>query len=84
MVWREPPIRHFGLRLANALEIDVNEICSASPFSGDMSVADVYPALPSGLNEALDTTRIKTHLTNSLYPLMKLFGKKVCLMWIGC
>ena len=66
----------FGLRLANALEIDVNEICSASPFSGDVSAEDVYPALPSGLNEALDTTRIKTYLTNSLYPLMYLFGKK--------
>ena len=24
----------FALRLANALDIDVNEICSASPFSG--------------------------------------------------
>lgn len=66
----------FGLRLANALEVDVNEICSSSPFSGDMTEESAYPALPSGLNEALDASRIKTYLTNSLYPLMHLFGKK--------
>ena len=41
-----------------------------------MSAEEVYPELPSRLNEALDTSRIKTYLTNSLYPLMKLFGKK--------
>ena len=29
----------FALRLANALDIDVNEICSASPFSGVYGVA---------------------------------------------
>lgn len=66
----------FGLRLANALEIDVNEICSASPFSGDLTTEESYPPLPSGLNEALDSNRIKTYLKNSLYPLMNLFGKK--------
>ena len=68
-------IRYNSVAL-DALEIDVNEICSVSPFSGDMSAESVYPELPSGLNEALDTSRIKTYLTNSLHPLMNLFGKK--------
>lgn len=65
----------FALRLANALEIDVNEICTASPFSGTIKEEEIYPALPSGLNGALDSSRVKTYLKNSLYPLMHLFGK---------
>ncbi len=54
----------FALRLANELEIDVNEICAASPFSGAITEEEIYPTLPDGLN-----------LKNSLYPLMYLFGK---------
>ena len=65
----------FALRLANALEIDVNEICSASPFSGAITEEEIYPTLPDGLNGALDSSRIKTYLKYSLYPLMHLFGK---------
>ncbi len=77
IIQKDTNIRYdFGLRLANALEIDVDEICSSSPFSKDISTKDFYPELPSGLNEALDASRIKTYLTNSLYPLMNLFGKK--------
>lgn len=51
----------FALRLTNALEIDVNEICSASPFSGAIIEEEIYPALPDGLNGALDTSRVKTY-----------------------
>lgn len=65
----------FALRLANALDIDVNEICSTSPFSNSASNLDTLPELPSGLNAALDSSRIKTYLKYSLYPLMNLFGK---------
>lgn len=65
----------FALRLANALDIDVNEICSTSPFSGKMIPLETLPDFPSGINEALDSSRIKTYLKNSLYPLMALFGK---------
>ena len=65
----------FALRLANALDIDVNEICSTSPFSGKMMPLETLPDFPSGINEALDSSRIKTYLKNSLYPLMALFGK---------
>ena len=48
----------FALRLANALEIDVNEICSASPFSGVITEEEIYPTLPDGLNGALDSCNI--------------------------
>ena len=54
---------------------DVNEICSASPFSGAITEEEIYPTLPDGLNGALDASRVKTYLKNSLYPLMYLFGK---------
>lgn len=65
----------FALRLANELEIDVNEICSAVPFSGELKEKEIYPTLPNGLNGALDSSRVKTYLKNSMYPLMHLFGK---------
>ena len=58
----------FALRLANELEIDVNEICAASPFSGTITEEEIYPTLPDGLNGALDGNRIKVYLKNSLYP----------------
>ena len=44
----------FALRLANELEIDVNEICAASPFSGAITEEEIYPTLPDRLNGALD------------------------------
>ena len=31
----------FALRLANELEIDVNEICAASPFSGTITEEEI-------------------------------------------
>ena len=66
----------FALRLANELQIDVNEICSASPCSGTIKEEEIYPTLPDGLNGALDArSRVKTYLKNSMYPLMYLFGK---------
>ena len=65
----------FALRLANELQIDVNEICSASPFSDTIKEEEIYPTLPDGLNGALDASRVKTYLKNSMYPLMYLFGK---------
>lgn len=46
----------FALRLANELEIDVNEICAASPFSGAITEEEIYPTLPDGLKGALQVT----------------------------
>ena len=65
----------FALRLANELEIDVNEICQAAPFSGELKEDEIYPTLPKSLGGILDASRVKTYLKNSLYPLMFLFGK---------
>ena len=65
----------FALRLANELQIDVNEIWYASPFSDTIKEEEIYPTLPDGLNGALDASRVKTYLKNSMYPLMYLFGK---------
>lgn len=64
----------FALQLANELEIDVNKICTVSPFS-DAIIEEIHLTLPDGLNGALDGNRIKVYLKNSLYPLMYLFGK---------
>lgn len=46
-----------------------------SPFSGTLKENEIYPTLPFGLNGALDSSRVKTYLKYSLYPLMHLFGK---------
>ena len=61
--------------LNSLIDSPVNEICSASPFSGAITEEEIYPTLPDGLNGALDSSRIKTYLKYSLYPLMHLFGK---------
>ena len=63
------------MRLANELEIDVNEICSAMPFSGEIKEEEIYPTLPDGLKGSLDASRVKTYIKYSLYPLMHLYGK---------
>ncbi len=47
----------FALRLANELDIDVNEICSASPYSGAITEEEIYPTLPNGLNGVLEENR---------------------------
>ena len=65
----------FALRIANELSIDVNDICSASPFSGELKEEEIYPTLPDGINGALDASRVKTYLIHSLLPLMNLYGK---------
>ena len=64
----------YALRLANELGVDVNEICSASPFSGELKEDEIYPTIhdTSGL---LDSARVKTYLKYSLMPLMELYGK---------
>ncbi len=65
----------YALRIANELDIDVNEICSTSPFSGELKEEEIYPTLPDGLKGTLDSSRVKTYLKYSLYPLMHMYGK---------
>ena len=68
----------FALRISNALNVEVSDICSdstlkAENWSDEKNI--VLPELPSGLDKVLDGNRIKTYLKNSLYPLMEMFGK---------
>ena len=68
----------FALRLANALDVDVSEICSDSSLKlEDWTDKEkiTLPELPSGMDKVLDGNRIKRYLKNTLYPLMALFGK---------
>ena len=64
----------YALRLANELDIDVNEICSASPFSGAITEDEIYPTFKD-TKGLLDTSRVRTYLKGSLFPLMELYGK---------
>ena len=65
----------FALRIANELEIDVKEICSNVPFSGDITEEEIYPTLPNALEGKLDANRVKTYLKHSIFPLMFMYGK---------
>lgn len=65
----------YALRIANELDIDVNEICAASPFSGALKEDEIYPTIPNDIYGLLDESRVKTYLKNSMYPLMYLYGK---------
>ena len=68
----------FALRIANALGIEVSDICSDASLNSenwDKNDSITLPELPSGMDEILDGNRIKRYLKNTLYPLMCLFGK---------
>lgn len=64
----------FALRLANELDVDVHEICSASPFSGAITEDEIYPTFKE-TKGLLDTSRVRTYQKGSLFPLMELYGK---------
>ena len=64
----------WALRIANELDIDVHEICSATPFSGEVTEDEIYPTLKDSKG-LLDNSRVKKYLKGSLLPLMKLYGK---------
>lgn len=63
-----------ALRIANALGIDVSEICHSIPFTGDVRIEDIYPTFPDALGGRLEPTRVRVYLKSSLLPLMQLFG----------
>ena len=64
----------YALRIANELGVDVNEVCSTSPFSGELKEDEIYMTVKdhTGL---LDKSRVKDYLLYSMYPLMMLYGK---------
>ena len=64
----------YALRIANELDIDVNEICVSKPFSGNISEDEIYMTIKDTAG-ILDANRVKTYLLYSMYPLMLLYGK---------
>ena len=76
LIQRDTNLRFdYALRIANELEIDVNDICEASPFSGALKEDEIYPTIPHDIYGLLDENRVKGYLKNSMFPLMLLFGK---------
>lgn len=74
IVNRDSNLRYdWALRIANILDIEPEEICTESPFSGNLKKEDVYPSVkdPKGL---LDKMRVKGYLESSMYQLMMLYG----------
>lgn len=63
----------WALRIANILEIEVDEICEANPFSGKISVDEIYPTLGE-FNGRLDASRVRGYLKSSILPLMHMYG----------
>lgn len=63
----------YALRIANILDIEVDEICEANPFSGKVSVDEIYPTLGE-FNGLLDASRVKMYLKTSILPLMHMYG----------
>ncbi len=76
LIQRDSNLRFdYALRIANELEIDVKEICEASPFSGTLKESEIYPTIPNDVYGLLDENRVKGYLKSSMFPLMLLFGK---------
>ena len=74
IVNRDSNLRYdWALRIANILDIEPEEICSNSPFSGELKKEDVYPTVKDEKGR-LDNMRVKGYLESSLMPLMKLYG----------
>ena len=75
LIQRDSNIRFdYALRLANELGVDVNEICSENPFSGELNEDEIYPSFKD-TKGIMDKSRIKAYLKFSLFPLMELYGK---------
>lgn len=64
----------YALRIANELGVDVNEVCSANPFSGELKEDEIYMTVKDHIG-LLDKSRVKDYLLYSMYPLMMLYGK---------
>lgn len=63
-----------ALRIANALDIDVSEICSAVPFSGELTEDEIYTTIHDSLG-ILDNNRVLVYAKSSMLPLLRLYGK---------
>lgn len=75
IIRKDSNIRYdFALRIAQELDIEPNEICQASPFSGELTEDEIYPTIHDSIG-ILDQTRVKQYTVNILYPLLLLYGK---------
>lgn len=63
-----------ALRIANVLDIDVSEICSAVPFSGEMTEDEIYTTIHDSMG-ILDNNRVYVYAKSSMLPLLRLYGK---------
>ena len=72
----------WALRIANILEIEVDEICEANPFSGKISVDEIYPTLGE-FNGILDASRVRGYLKSSILPLILIIGI-ISAVWKMC
>lgn len=76
IVKRDSYIRYdFALRIANVLEIDVNDICEDNPYK-EIEVGDkeILPSFPTELSGILDNNRLKRYVTGQMLPLFSFFG----------
>ena len=72
LIQRDTNLRFdYALRIANELDIDVNDICEASPFSGALKEDEIYPTIPNDIYGLLDENRVKGYLKNSMFPLIR-------------
>ena len=70
IVQKDSSIRlDLALKLANELEIDVNEICSTG------LLMDECFQMPYEWKDMVDSNNMKKYFTNTLYPLLCLFGQ---------
>ena len=64
----------YGIKIASELGIDVNEICSKSPFSAKLTDEEVCSAI-SDIKDEIEKEQVRKYLIEKLYPICKLFGK---------
>lgn len=75
IIQKDSNIRYdFALRIAQELDIEANDICHASPFSGELKEDEIYPSVHDSLG-ILDQSRVKQYTVNILYPLLLMYGK---------
>lgn len=74
IVKRDSYIRYdFALRIANVLEIDVNEICEDNPYN-EIGEKEILPHFSDNFNDILNNNRLKRYVTYQMLPLFSFFG----------
>lgn len=75
IVKKDSHVRYdYAVLLGKHLDIDPKEICSAVPFSNELTEDEVYYTIHDSTG-LLDKNRVKTYVKSSMLPLLQLFGK---------